>query len=89
MTGEFPTQMANDAEMFPSDDVIVLTKNSWILQVLYAIGIGRWSVPMGLFHLQYFARNSNSMEISRCCDSVTDHLIETQFGTCHDSIAAV
>ena len=39
--------------------------------------------------LTFFALNSNSMESSPCCNSVTGHQIATNFGTCHDSTAVV
>ena len=37
----------------------------------------------------FFAHNSNSMETSRCRNSVADHQIATTFCTCHDSTAVV
>ena len=43
----------------------------------------------GPFHKRFFARNSNSMEISPCCNSVDGHQIATNFCTCHDSTAVV
>ena len=42
---------------------------------------------LGPVSLTIFARNSNSMEISPCCNSVAGHQIATNFCTCHDSTA--
>ena len=45
--------------------------------------------PGARFTNDFFARNSNSMETSRCCNSVAGHQIATNFCTCHDSTAVV
>ena len=37
----------------------------------------------------FFARNSNSMETSPCCNSAAGDQIATNFCTCHDSTAVV
>ena len=50
---------------------------------------GHWKKIRGPFHLRFFARNSNSMETSPCCNSVAGHQIATKFCTCHDSTAVV
>ena len=43
----------------------------------------------GPVSLTIFARNSNSMETSPCCNSCAGHQITTIFCTCHDSNAVV
>ena len=45
--------------------------------------------PGARFTNDFFARNSNSMETSPCCNSVAGHQIATNFCTCHDSTAVV
>ena len=42
----------------------------------------------GLFH-QHFSRNSNSTEISSCCNLSTDHQMMTNFCTCNESTAVM
>ena len=49
----------------------------------------RWITVLGPISQTIFARNSNSMEISPCCNSVDGHQIATNFCTCHDSKAVV
>ena len=52
-----------------------------------------WSTMLywdqGPFHKQIFICNSNSMEISPCCNPITDHQIATNFCTYHDSTAVM
>ena len=43
----------------------------------------------GPYHKRYFARHSNSMENSPCCNSTAVHQIATMFCTCHDRTAVV
>ena len=50
--------------------------------VLYEINPGHVSLTV-------ISRNSNSMEISSCCNPVAGHQITTKSCTCHDSTAAV
>ena len=45
--------------------------------------------PRGPFHSRYFARNSNSMETSPCCNSVASHQIAINIYTRHDCTALV
>ena len=45
--------------------------------------------PGARFTNSFFARNSNSMETSPCCNPVADQQIATNFCTCHDSTAVV
>ena len=46
-------------------------------------------VIQGPISLTFFHHNSNSMEISFSCNSITGDHIATKFGTCHDSPAVV
>ena len=54
---------------------------------------GHWCYCMGYYpgahSLTIFARNSNSMETTPCCNSVTGHQIATNFCPCHGSTAVV
>ena len=43
----------------------------------------------GPVSLEFFSRNSNSMETSPCHNSVAGHQIAAIFSPCHDSIAVV
>ena len=44
---------------------------------------------MGPVSQMVFCSNSNSMETSPCCCSISGHQIATEFCTCHDSTAVV
>ena len=46
-------------------------------------------IDLGPISLTIFHHNSNSMEISFSCNSITGDHIATKFGTCHDSPAVV
>ena len=46
-------------------------------------------LAQGPVSLTIFARNSNSMETSPCCNSVAGHQIATNCCTCHDSTAVL
>ena len=58
-------------------------------QKSFVRGIRHSPVQQRPVSLTFFARNSNSMENSSCCNSVAAHQIETNFCTCHDSTAVV
>ena len=45
--------------------------------------------PWDPFHKRFFHHNSNSMEISFSCNSITGDHIPTKFGTYHDNPAVV
>ena len=45
--------------------------------------------PGSRFHWRFSRCNSNLMENSPCCSSMTDHRVTTNFCACHDSRAVV
>ena len=51
--------------------------------------MGEVKDPGARFTKVLFARNSNSMETSSCCNSAAGDQIATNFCTCHDSTAVV
>ena len=62
-------------------DIYTLSLQAFYQQISYQI--------RGPFHERLFTRNSNSIEISDCCNSVAGHTITATFCTCHDSTAVV
>ena len=52
-------------------------------------GYWRRNQPRGPFHLRFFDRNSNSTEISPCCNSVAGSQVAPNLCTCHDNTAVV
>ena len=64
----------------------IVCKMSFILFRLHRVN---WFYLFRCFTNDFFARNSNSMETSPCCNSVLGHQIETNFCTCHDNTTVV
>ena len=64
------------------------TKSSWFSDSRCRCFCWKY-VDQGLVSLTFFSRNSNSMEIWPCHNSVAGHQIATIFCTCHESTAVV